>query len=59
MHGAYTKKGDLLHCDNRLGISLLDSVKKVFAKVIQENFTGDCKMCSSRVPLGKEESVVT
>ena len=30
------KKGDLQHCDNWRGISLLDVVGKVFARVIQE-----------------------
>ena len=30
------KKGDLLRCDNCRGISLLDVVGKVFARVIQE-----------------------
>ena len=30
------KKGDLKHCDNWRGISLLDVVGKVFARVIQE-----------------------
>ena len=30
------KKGGLLHCDNWRGISLLDVVGKVFARVIQE-----------------------
>ena len=29
------KKGDLSHCDNWRGISLLDTVGKLFAKVIQ------------------------
>ena len=31
-----TKKGDLQHCDNWHGISLLDVVRKLFARVIQE-----------------------
>ena len=30
------KKGDLKHCDNWRGISLLDVVGKVFARILQE-----------------------
>ena len=31
------KKGDLRSCDNWRGISLLDVVGKIFARIIQDN----------------------
>lgn len=34
------KKGDLTHCDNWRGISLLDVVGKVLAKVLQKRLQG-------------------
>ena len=40
------KKGDLQSCENWHGISLLDVVGKVFARVIRET-AGDCREVTS------------